>query len=64
MFPHCEPLGNVPIEEVRAMPFVYPQTAPTNTLFSGDNLPILRGHIGDASVDLVCPLGTEGRRNG
>ena len=30
-----------------------PSTPTTNTLFYGDNLPILREYIGDASVDLV-----------
>lgn len=33
---------------------VYPQSAPTNTLFYGDNLDILREYIADASIDLVC----------
>jgi hypothetical protein len=32
---------------------VQPTTA-TNTLFYGDNLPILREHIPAESVDLVC----------
>jgi DNA modification methylase len=30
-----------------------PKTPARNTLFYGDNLPILREHIGDESVDLV-----------
>ncbi len=51
---HYEPLGNEPGSEVRAMPPVYPQSAPTNTLFYGDNLDILREYIADASIDLVC----------
>ena len=29
------------------MPSLYPQTAPTNTLFYGDNLDILREYIGE-----------------
>ena len=35
------------------MPPLYPQTAPTNTLFYGDNLTILRSSIAAASIDLV-----------
>jgi hypothetical protein len=33
--------------------FPMPKTPARNTLFYGDNLPILREHIGDESVDLV-----------
>ena len=37
----------------------------TNTLFYGDNLPIVvREHVGDVSVDLVCLRVMEGRSNG
>ncbi len=35
------------------MPSVYPQSAPTNTLFYGDNLDILRQHVGTATADLL-----------
>ncbi len=35
------------------MPSLYPQQAPANTLFYGDNLDILREYIDDSSVDLV-----------
>ena len=34
------------------MPALYPQPAWTNTLFYGDNLDILREHIGDTSVKI------------
>jgi len=42
-------LEHEPVEEVRAMPSLYPQQAPTNTLFYGDNLDILRKYIGFVS---------------
>ena len=35
------------------MPPLYPQSAPTNTLFYGDNLDILREYIASESIDLV-----------
>jgi hypothetical protein len=31
-------------------------TAPSNRLFYGDNLDVLRQHIADESVDLVDPI--------
>jgi site-specific DNA-methyltransferase (adenine-specific) len=31
-----------------------PKPITRNTLFYGDNLPILRKHIADGSVDLIC----------
>jgi site-specific DNA-methyltransferase (adenine-specific) len=35
------------------MASLYPQPDPGNTLFYGDNLPILREHVGDGTIDLV-----------
>lgn len=53
VFPHSEPLAHEPIVEVRAVPPLYPQPAPGNTLFYGDNLDILREYIPTGSIDLV-----------
>ena len=35
------------------MPPLYPQSAPTNTRFYGDNLDMLRASIADVRSDLV-----------
>ncbi len=45
MFLHSEPLAHEPVEEVRAVPALYPQPTPGNTLFYGDNLDIFRVYI-------------------
>ncbi len=41
------------MQEVRAVHPLYPQSAPANTLFYGDNLDILREYIPADSVDLI-----------
>ena len=50
---HYEPLGIEPVEEVRAMPLVYPQSVPITMLFSGDILDFLRAYIADTNGHVV-----------